>query len=143
MTPRPIGQTRSRRRFRYEPLPDIELPLAAPSIRNGLNQSVMMSLSMVVIASLIGAEGLGALILEALQYAAKGPGLLGGFAILFVAMVLDRIVQGDLFVRRSPAAARQQQQQPGGQAYSLSFSQLAGCHFLSHNRLRRLGLLQR
>jgi len=48
----------------------------------------------VVIASLIGAEGLGALILEALQYAAKGQGLLGGLAILFCAMVIDRIAQG-------------------------------------------------
>ncbi|MEO1308372.1 MAG: glycine/betaine ABC transporter, partial [Pseudomonadota bacterium] len=38
-------------------------------------------------------------ILEALQYAAKGPGLLGGFAILFVAMVIDRIVQGSFKTR--------------------------------------------
>ncbi|MEM6464669.1 MAG: hypothetical protein AAF724_22445 [Pseudomonadota bacterium] len=43
---------------------------------------------------LIGGGGLGKVILEALQFAAKGPGLLGGFAILFVAMVIDRIVQG-------------------------------------------------
>jgi glycine betaine/proline transport system permease protein len=48
----------------------------------------------VVIISLIGGGGLGQVILEALQYAAKGPGLLGGLAILFCAMVIDRIVQG-------------------------------------------------
>ena len=72
----------------------VELPLALPSIMTGINQTILMSLSMVVIASLIGAEGLGALILEALQYAAKGQGLLGGLAILFCAMVIDRIAQG-------------------------------------------------
>ncbi len=72
----------------------VELPLALPSIMTGINQTILMSLSMVVIASLIGAEGLGALILEALQYAAKGQGLLGGLAILLCAMVIDRIAQG-------------------------------------------------
>ncbi len=72
----------------------VELPLAMPSIMTGINQTIMMSLSMVVIASLIGAEGLGALILEALQYAAKGQGLLAGLAILLCAMVMDRMVQG-------------------------------------------------
>ncbi|MEM6973266.1 MAG: ABC transporter permease subunit [Pseudomonadota bacterium] len=75
-------------------LRDVEIPLALPSIMAGVNQTILMCLSMVVIISLIGGGGLGKEILEALQYAAKGPGLLGGFAILFVAMVMDRIVQG-------------------------------------------------
>ncbi len=79
---------------RWQLLFSVELPLALPSIMTGINQTILMSLSMVVIASLIGAEGLGALILEALQYAAKGQGLLGGLAILFCAMVIDRIAQG-------------------------------------------------
>ena len=79
---------------RWQLLKNVELPLAMPSIMTGINQTILMSLSMVVIASLIGAEGLGALILEALQYAAKGQGLLGGLAILFCAMVIDRIAQG-------------------------------------------------
>jgi glycine betaine/proline transport system permease protein len=73
---------------------NVELPLALPSIMTGINQTILMSLSMVVIASLIGADGLGALILESLQYAAKGQGLLGGLAILLCAMVIDRIAQG-------------------------------------------------
>lgn len=73
---------------------NVELPLAMPSIMTGINQTILMALSMVVIASLIGADGLGALILEALQYAAKGQGLLGGIAILLCAMVIDRIAQG-------------------------------------------------
>jgi len=79
---------------RWQLLRDVELPLALPSIMTGVNQTILMCLSMVVIISLIGGGGLGQVILEALQFAAKGPGLLGGFAILFVAMVIDRIVQG-------------------------------------------------
>ena len=78
----------------WQLLKDVEVPLALPSIMAGVNQTILMCLSMVVIISLIGGGGLGKEILEALQFAAKGPGLLGGFAILFVAMVIDRIVQG-------------------------------------------------
>ena len=79
---------------KWQLLKNVELPLALPSIMTGVNQTILMSLSMVVIASLIGADGLGALILESLQYAAKGQGLLGGIAILLCAMVIDRIAQG-------------------------------------------------
>ena len=75
-------------------LKDIELPLAMPSIMTGINQTILMCLSMVVIASLIGAKGLGQDVLIALQYAAKGQGILAGLAILFCAMVIDRIIQG-------------------------------------------------
>ena len=73
----------------------VDLPLAAPSIRAGINQTIMLSLAMVVVASLIGAKGLGEDVLEALQYANVGQGILAGFSILFCAMILDRIVQGD------------------------------------------------
>jgi glycine betaine/proline transport system permease protein len=83
------------RRFR---LWKVELPLAMPSIKTGINQTILMCLSMVVIASLIGAKGLGEDVLEALQYAAEGQGMLAGLAILFCAMALDRIVAG-----RAPA----------------------------------------
>ena len=75
-------------------LRDVEIPLAMPSIMAGVNQTILMCLSMVVIASLIGAGGLGKNVLEALQYAAKGQGMLAGLAILFCAMVIDRIIQG-------------------------------------------------
>ena len=86
---------------RWTLLKDVEIPLAMPSIMTGINQTILMCLSMVVIASLIGAGGLGKNVLEALQYAAKGQGLLAGLAILFCAMVIDRIVQGHY--RRSVA----------------------------------------
>ncbi len=73
----------------------VDLPLAAPSILAGVNQTIMLSLAMVVVASLIGAKGLGEDVLEALQYASVGQGILAGFAILFCAMILDRVVQGN------------------------------------------------
>ena len=91
---------------RWTLLKDIEIPLAMPSIMTGVNQTILMCLSMVVIASLIGAKGLGQDVLIALQYAAKGQGMLAGLAILFCAMVIDRIVQGHY--KRSTA-----RQQPG------------------------------
>ena len=72
----------------------VELPLATPAIMTGVNQTILMCLSMVVIASLIGAKGLGQEVLTALQFVAKGQGILSGLAILFCAMMLDRIVQG-------------------------------------------------
>ena len=75
-------------------LTGIELPLAIPSIMTGVNQTILLCLAMVVIASLIGAKGLGQNVLMALQWVAKGQGILAGLAILVCAMVLDRIVQG-------------------------------------------------
>ncbi len=73
----------------------VDLPLAAPSILAGINQTIMLSLAMVVVASLIGAKGLGEDVLEALQYASVGQGILAGFAILFCALILNRVVQGE------------------------------------------------
>ena len=71
----------------------VDLPLARPSIMAGINQTILMCLSMVVIASLIGAKGLGEDVLDALTYAHEGKGIMAGIAILFCAMILDRIVQ--------------------------------------------------
>lgn len=72
----------------------VDLPLAAPTIMAGVNQTILLSLAMVVVASLIGAKGLGEDVLEALQYASEGQGILAGLAILCCALILDRIVQG-------------------------------------------------
>jgi len=79
---------------RWYLLTKVDLPLAAPSILAGVNQTIMLSLAMVVVASLIGAKGLGEDVLEALQYSSVGQGILAGFAILFCAMILNRVVQG-------------------------------------------------
>ena len=72
----------------------VDLPLAGRTIMAGVNQTILLSLAMVVVASLIGAKGLGEDVLEALQYAAAGQGILAGLAILFCALILDRIVAG-------------------------------------------------
>ncbi len=74
-------------------LTKVELPLALPSIMAGINQVVMMSLSMVVIAALIGAEGMGYIVTEALTNAEAGRGLLAGLGIALLAMMIDRVVQ--------------------------------------------------
>jgi glycine betaine/proline transport system permease protein len=72
----------------------VELPLAVPSIRLGINQTIMMSLSMVVIAAMIGAGGLGLDVIRSLQHLKTGQGVLAGVAIVLCAMVLDRMVRG-------------------------------------------------
>ena len=72
----------------------VDLPLAKDSIMAGVNQTILMCLAMVVVAALIGAKGLGEEVLNALTYANEGQGILAGVAILFCAMILDRIVQG-------------------------------------------------
>ena len=71
-----------------------QLPLAMSSIMAGINQSIMMSLSMVVVAALIGAGGLGYDVLSSLQRLEAGKGLLAGLAIVLCAMILDRIIRG-------------------------------------------------
>ncbi len=72
----------------------IQLPLALPSIRMGVNQTIMMALSMVVIGSLIGATGLGLEVLRGLQTLDIGRALDAGIAIVLLAVVLDRITYG-------------------------------------------------
>lgn len=74
-------------------LTKVELPLALPSIMAGMNQVVMMSLAMVVIAAFIGAGGMGFIVVEALNNAETGRGLLAGFGIALLAMMIDSVVQ--------------------------------------------------
>ena len=74
-------------------LTKVELPLALPSIMTGINQVVMMSLSMVVIAALIGAGGMGYVVTEALENTETGRGVLAGIGIALLAMMIDRVVQ--------------------------------------------------
>ncbi|MBM7044002.1 proline/glycine betaine ABC transporter permease [Rhizobium lusitanum] len=72
----------------------VQLPLAGPTIMAGLNQTIMMALSMVVVASMIGARGLGEQVLNGIQTLDVGKGLEGGIGIVIIAIVLDRITQG-------------------------------------------------
>ena len=71
----------------------VQLPLALPSIMAGINQTVMMALSMVVIASMIGARGLGEEVLIGIQTLNVGKGLEAGLAIVILAVAIDRITQ--------------------------------------------------
>jgi len=71
----------------------VQFPLAMPTIMAGLNQTIMLSLSMVVIAALIGAGGLGLPVFEGLNSLRVGLAGIGGLSIVLLAMVLDRITQ--------------------------------------------------
>jgi glycine betaine/proline transport system permease protein len=79
----------------------VELPLAVPTIMAGLNQTIMMALSMVVVASMIGARGLGEQVLNGIQTLDVGKGLEAGIGIVVLAVVLDRITQGFGRTRKS------------------------------------------
>ncbi len=78
---------------RWQTLTGVQIPLALPSIMQGINQTMMMSLAMVVIASMIGARGVGETVLIGLQRNDAGMGLIGGIAIVILAIVFDRITQ--------------------------------------------------
>ncbi|MBT9370100.1 proline/glycine betaine ABC transporter permease [Rhizobium sp. CSW-27] len=71
----------------------VQLPNALPSIMAGINQTIMLSLSMVVIASMIGAGGIGNTVLTGIQRLDVGTGFEGGLAVVILAVILDRITQ--------------------------------------------------
>ncbi|MEM8786860.1 MAG: ABC transporter permease subunit [Pseudomonadota bacterium] len=74
----------------------VELPLALPNIMAGLNQTIMMSLAMVVIASLVSAPGLGVLVLRGIRNLELGVGLVAGLGIVLLAVILDRVSKAAL-----------------------------------------------
>ena len=71
----------------------VELPYALPQIMTGLNQTIMLSLSMVVIAALVGADGLGVPVVRALNQVNTALGFESGFIIVVVAIMLDRVLR--------------------------------------------------
>ncbi|MDO6563550.1 ABC transporter permease subunit [Amphritea sp. 1_MG-2023] len=75
---------------------NVELPLALPTIMAGVNQTIMMSLAMVVIASLVSAPGLGVLVLRGINNLELGVGLVSGFCIVILAILLDRVSKAAL-----------------------------------------------
>lgn len=77
----------------FQKLFNVELPLAKSTIMAGINQTVMLALSMVVIASMIGAEGLGVKVLQAVQRAEVGSGFVAGLALVIFAIIIDRLTQ--------------------------------------------------
>ncbi len=71
----------------------VQIPLAMPTILAGLNQTIMLSLSMVVISAMIGSGGLGDVVLKGISQMKIGDGFEGGLAVVILAMILDRITQ--------------------------------------------------
>lgn len=78
---------------RWQVLKKVQIPLALPTIMAGLNQTIMMALSMVVIAALIGAGGLGSPVILGLNTLDIGQAVIGGLGIVLMAIILDRITQ--------------------------------------------------
>lgn len=85
-----FGMTRQQKLYR------VQIPLALPNIMAGVNQTIMMSLAMVVIASLVSAPGLGVLVLRGIRNLELGVGLIAGFGIVLLAIVLDRVTKASL-----------------------------------------------
>jgi len=82
-----FGSTTTQKLFK------LQLPLAIPTIMAGINQTIMLALSMVVIAAMIGAGGLGGEVWKAIQRLKPGMGFEAGLAIVILAMILDRLTQ--------------------------------------------------
>src|SRR5262245_36708818 len=86
-------------------LTKIEAPCAMPTLLVGLNQCILLSLSMVVLAGLVGAGGLGAEVTRGLTRMEMGLGLRAGLAIVAVALLFDRLTRGALQRGHTPRAA--------------------------------------
>ena len=74
-------------------LKSVQIPLALPTVFAGVNQTIMMALAMVVIASMIGVKGLGVPILRAVSNQYLALGMMNGLAIVALAIVFDRVTQ--------------------------------------------------
>ncbi len=88
-----IEATRAFGATRKQMLYKVEIPLAMPTILTGVNQTIMLSLSMVVIAAMISAGGLGEVVLKGITQLKIGLGFEGGIAVVILAIILDRITQ--------------------------------------------------
>jgi glycine betaine/proline transport system permease protein len=93
--PKPVQEAaRAYGATRWQLLKEVRVPLAMPSILAGVNQTTMMALAMVVIASMIGARGLGQEVLMAINRIDVGRGFEAGISIVIMGIVIDRITQG-------------------------------------------------
>jgi ABC-type proline/glycine betaine transport system permease subunit len=85
---RAFGSTKAQTLFK------VQIPQALPTIMTGVNQTIMMAISMVVTCSLIGASGLGAEVIRGMNRQESGRGFAAGIAIVILAIILDRTTQG-------------------------------------------------
>ncbi len=85
---RAFGATRTQTLFK------VQIPQAMPTIMTGVNQTIMMAISMVVTCSMIGATGLGSEVLKGINRLESGRGFAAGIAIVIIAIIMDRLTQG-------------------------------------------------
>ncbi len=93
VTPQVVEAAQSFGTTRRQLLLKVQLPMAIPTIMAGVNQTIMMALAMVVVAAMVGGGGLGEDVLRALNRFQPGEALLGGLAIVALAIIVDRITQ--------------------------------------------------
>ena len=79
---------------KWQSLKKVELPQALPTIMAGVNQTIMLAISMVVTCSMIGAPGIGYEVISAVNKAEVGRGFQGGISIVFLAIIIDRLTRG-------------------------------------------------
>src|SRR5699024_9519599 len=89
-----VEATRSFGATNKQLLTKVQLPLAMPTILTGVNQTIMLSLSMVVIAAMISAGGLGQVVLDGIDNLEVGLGFEGGIGVVILAIILDRLTHG-------------------------------------------------
>jgi ABC-type proline/glycine betaine transport system permease subunit len=87
---------------RMQSLFKVQIPQALPTIMTGVNQTIMMAISMVVTSSMIGATGLGSEVIRGINRLDSGIGFSAGIAIVIVAIIIDRLTQGVVRKRRTP-----------------------------------------
>ena len=102
----------------WQMLTKVQLPLAMPTIMAGINQTLMLALSMAVIASMIAVEGLGQMVLRGIGRLDMGLATVGGVGIVILAIVLDRITQA--MAHRERSAGRWHESGPIGLVMKLS-----------------------
>ncbi|WP_068622010.1 glycine betaine ABC transporter substrate-binding protein [Paenibacillus tuaregi] len=110
----------------WQKLFKVDLPLAMPTMMAGINQTIMLSLSMVVIASMIGAQGIGAEVYRAVAQLKIGQGFEAGLAVVVLAIVLDRFSQNLFKTGRRKAAAQRQPRRRLAYAVSLALVIIVG-----------------
>ena len=77
----------------WQTLFKVQIPQALPTIMTGINQTMMMAVAMVVTCAMIGANGLGMEVLIAINRMESGRGIIAGFAIVIIAIIIDRLTQ--------------------------------------------------
>ncbi|PKB61821.1 MAG: hypothetical protein BZY79_01875 [SAR202 cluster bacterium Casp-Chloro-G4] len=93
VSPEAVEAARSFGTTPIQMLTKVQVPMALPTIMAGINQTIMMALAMVVVASLVGAGGLGEAVLRAMGRGEAGNSLIAGLAIVAIAIIIDRVTQ--------------------------------------------------